>query len=209
MEQGPLGGANGRSSQIPAFQRALSGADAEEAGAWGGGECGTTSIAVGQPFERTFQLVLLRFIWHCARRLPRGPWMQVIAPSSKRVPFTRQVQSVAALAGTRKAARAASARPLEGRSLIISSSPVIPWSLRIARNEVFAKTHNCGRGQEPCVSPSYASTSRSIQMGTWSDGFSQPRTWESISQALSRSAACGESSRWSIRIPLFFCQAPA
>ena len=28
-------------------------------------------------------------------------------------------------------------------------------------------------------------------------------------RAVSRSAACGDSSRWSMRMPLFFCQAPA
>jgi len=32
---------------------------------------------------------------------------------------------------------------------------------------------------------------------------------ESISQLTSRSAACGESSMWSMRKPWFFCQAPA
>jgi hypothetical protein len=45
--------------------------------------------------------------------------------------------------------------------------------------------------------------------GTWSDGFSQPRTWRSTPASMSRSAACGDSSRWSMRMPLFFWNAPA
>ena len=49
----------------------------------------------------------------------------------------------------------------------------------------------------------------SSQTGTWSDGFSQPRGAGSISHLTSRSAACGDSSRWSMRKPWFFCQAPA
>ena len=54
-----------------------------------------------------------------------------------------------------------------------------------------------------------ALSSRSAQTGTWSDGFSQPRTCLSTPAAISRSAACGDSSRWSMRMPSFFCQAPA
>ena len=53
------------------------------------------------------------------------------------------------------------------------------------------------------------STSSSIHTGTWSDGRSQARTCLSMPAVTSRSAACGESSRWSMRMPLFFCQAPA
>ena len=45
--------------------------------------------------------------------------------------------------------------------------------------------------------------------GVWSDAFCLPRGPLSISQAVSRSAACGDSSRWSMRMPLSFCQAPA
>jgi hypothetical protein len=50
---------------------------------------------------------------------------------------------------------------------------------------------------------------RSTQTGTWSDGFSQARTWRSIPACRSRSAASGDSRMWSMRMPLFFCQAPA
>ena len=50
---------------------------------------------------------------------------------------------------------------------------------------------------------------RSIATGTWSDGFSQPRTCFSIEAEEKRSAACGDSSTWSMRMPLFLCQAPA
>ena len=52
-------------------------------------------------------------------------------------------------------------------------------------------------------------SARLIQTGTWSDGFSQALTCLSIPTDNRRSAASGESSRWSIRIPLFFCHAPA
>ena len=53
------------------------------------------------------------------------------------------------------------------------------------------------------------SIARSTQTGTWSDGFSQERTCLSMPAVGSRSAACGDSSRWSMRMPQFFCQAPA
>ncbi len=45
--------------------------------------------------------------------------------------------------------------------------------------------------------------------GTWSEGFSRARSSRSIATETSRSAACGDRSRWSIRMPLFRCQAPA
>jgi hypothetical protein len=45
--------------------------------------------------------------------------------------------------------------------------------------------------------------------GTWSDGFSQARTCFSIAADEKRFAASGDSRRWSMRMPLFFCQAPA
>jgi len=54
-----------------------------------------------------------------------------------------------------------------------------------------------------------ASISRSTYTGTWSDGCSQERTCLSMPAVVSRSAACGDSSRWSMRMPQFFCQAPA
>ena len=50
----------------------------------------------------------------------------------------------------------------------------------------------------------------SMKIGTWSDGFSQPRgRGIDLAGLTSRSAACGDSSRWSMRKPWFFCQAPA
>ena len=49
----------------------------------------------------------------------------------------------------------------------------------------------------------------SILIGVWSEALSLARIALSISTDLSRSAACGESKRWSMRMPLFFCQAPA
>ena len=45
--------------------------------------------------------------------------------------------------------------------------------------------------------------------GTWSDGLSQERTWRSMPASVSRSAACGDSSRWSMRMPSSLAQAPA
>ncbi|RBP09762.1 hypothetical protein DFR50_121108 [Roseiarcus fermentans] len=54
-----------------------------------------------------------------------------------------------------------------------------------------------------------AHTASSIRIGVWSDALSLARTLLSISTETSRSAACGDSSRWSMRMPLFFCQAPA
>ena len=54
-----------------------------------------------------------------------------------------------------------------------------------------------------------AATDSSIATGTWSDGFSQARTCLSIDAETRRLAASGESSRWSMRMPLSFCQAPA
>ena len=51
--------------------------------------------------------------------------------------------------------------------------------------------------------------SRSTQTGTWSDGLSQERTWRSMPASTSRSAACGDSSRWSMRMPSSLAQAPA
>ncbi len=52
-------------------------------------------------------------------------------------------------------------------------------------------------------------TSSRTQTGTWSDGFSHSRTCLSMPASRSRSAASGESIRWSMRMPLFFCHAPA
>src|SRR4051812_9273019 len=52
--------------------------------------------------------------------------------------------------------------------------------------------------------------SNSAQTGTWSDGFSpSPRTWLSIWQALSRSAAWGDSMIWSMRMPALRRHEPA
>lgn len=51
--------------------------------------------------------------------------------------------------------------------------------------------------------------SRSIQTGTWSLGLSLARSSRSMPRSMSRSAACGDSSTWSMRIPLSLCQAPA
>ncbi len=53
------------------------------------------------------------------------------------------------------------------------------------------------------------SSARSIATGTWSDGFSQARTCFSMEADENRLAASGDNSRWSMRMPLFFCQAPA
>ena len=52
-------------------------------------------------------------------------------------------------------------------------------------------------------------TSSSHHTGTWSDGSGRPRSALSMPTAVSRSAACGDSSRWSILSPLPFAQAPA
>ncbi len=57
---------------------------------------------------------------------------------------------------------------------------------------------DCSSGARPQAAPS---TARSTHTGTWSDGFSQPRTCLSIPTAASRSAACGESRTWSMRRP--------
>lgn len=45
--------------------------------------------------------------------------------------------------------------------------------------------------------------------GTWSEGFSQPRTCLSMPHPANLSVACGDIRIWSMRMPLFFCQAPA
>ena len=45
--------------------------------------------------------------------------------------------------------------------------------------------------------------------GTWSDGFSRPRRCFCTEAETSRSAACGESRRWSMRMPKFRDQAAA
>ena len=45
--------------------------------------------------------------------------------------------------------------------------------------------------------------------GTWSDGLSPARTSLSIRTSASRSAACGVSSTWSMRMPSSRLQAPA
>src|ERR1700722_17168079 len=50
---------------------------------------------------------------------------------------------------------------------------------------------------------------RSIRTGVWSEALSRPRISLSIVTDCNLSAACGDKSRWSIRMPLFFCQAPA
>ena len=47
------------------------------------------------------------------------------------------------------------------------------------------------------------------QIGTWSEGFSRVRVSASMPQVSSRSAACGVRSTWSMRMPQFFCSAPA
>ncbi len=57
--------------------------------------------------------------------------------------------------------------------------------------------------------PQAAASESSTATGTWSDGFSQARTCLSIDVPASRFAASGDSSRWSMRMPLSFCQAPA
>ena len=43
----------------------------------------------------------------------------------------------------------------------------------------------------------------------WSDGLSRPRRCFCTEAETRRSAACGDSSRWSMRMPRFFCQQPA
>jgi hypothetical protein len=58
----------------------------------------------------------------------------------------------------------------------------------------------------PATSPHAA---RSTRIGVWSEALSRPRISLSIVTDCSLSAACGDKSRWSIRMPLFFCQAPA
>ena len=50
---------------------------------------------------------------------------------------------------------------------------------------------------------------KSIRTGVWSEALSRPRISLSIVTDCSLSAACGDKSRWSMRMPLFFCQAPA
>ena len=54
-----------------------------------------------------------------------------------------------------------------------------------------------GRGVAP-----QAATSSSHHTGTWSDGSVLPRSALSMPTAVRRSAACGESSRWSMRRPV-------
>lgn len=49
----------------------------------------------------------------------------------------------------------------------------------------------------------------SITTGTWSEGWSSPRTPLSTTTETSRSATVGESRAWSILKPLFFAQHPA
>ena len=49
----------------------------------------------------------------------------------------------------------------------------------------------------------------STQVGAWSLAFSRPRYSLSTPASSSRSAACGESRRWSIRKPASRCQQPA
>ena len=49
----------------------------------------------------------------------------------------------------------------------------------------------------------------SHQAGVWSEAFSSPRGLRSTPAATRRSAAWGESSRWSMRRPRSRCQAPA
>ncbi len=44
--------------------------------------------------------------------------------------------------------------------------------------------------------------------GVWSDGLSRPRGARSTSHVSSRSAACGDSRRWSMRSPSSRCQRP-
>jgi hypothetical protein len=62
------------------------------------------------------------------------------------------------------------------------------------------------RRSAPVRAPHAAS---SIRIGVWSEALSRPRIALSMSTDASRSAACGERSKWSMRMPLFFCQAPA
>ncbi len=57
--------------------------------------------------------------------------------------------------------------------------------------------------------PDIQSRSSVMTTGTWSDGFSHPRVCRSMRAALNRSSASGDKSAWSMRMPLFFCQAPA
>ena len=66
-----------------------------------------------------------------------------------------------------------------------------------------------GRKASPLASTYGASIENSAQTGTWSEGFSQLRTRLSMPTTVKRSAAWGDSTRWSMRIPLFFCHAPA
>ena len=50
---------------------------------------------------------------------------------------------------------------------------------------------------------------RSMRIGVWSEALSRPRMALSMATDRSRSAAWGESMRWSMRMPLFFCHPPA
>ncbi len=77
--------------------------------------------------------------------------------------------------------------------------------VRVAANAISAGNSAYSSG----ASARAASAASSIRIGVWSDALSRPRIALSISTETSRSAACGDSSRWSMRMPLFFCQAPA
>lgn len=52
-------------------------------------------------------------------------------------------------------------------------------------------------------------TLTSTTTGTWSDGFSQSRTSSSMLTPAIRSAACGDASTWSMRMPQFRSREPA
>ena len=77
-----------------------------------------------------------------------------------------------------------------------------------SRNDIEAYTKSVHFSRPVSLCQAAASDS-STATGTWSDGFSQARTCLSIDVPASRFAASGDNSRWSMRMPLSFCQAPA
>jgi hypothetical protein len=67
----------------------------------------------------------------------------------------------------------------------------------------------CSRRREAASAECSAQSCNSIRTGTWSEALSRARIGLSIVTLFRISAACGDNSRWSMRMPLFRCQAPA
>jgi hypothetical protein len=151
-------------------------------------DCGG-SAAVGQSLSSIFQDVLLRTRSQRASFMPDAVFRQTVWPSGMSWPLPRHVQFSLAIAVPAKP----KARKMAHNVVVIRMSA-----------SVTAAYHDTGNAAKARMSGSVVDDDRNVIGGFLPCAdmlvdFRRPQ----------RFAASGDISRWSMRMPLFFCQAPA